>query len=534
MSTEEAANNSWRVLLGQALDLAHGAWRFRWIGLAVAGVLSLSGWIVVLSLPDRYEASARVFVDARTAISRATEGLAMATDIDAQIERVREALLGAPQLEEVARKEGLQTAGASPRERQDAITKLRESIQINPRGDGLFVISYTDQNRQRALGVVQVIVNRFVEDSLGGKREGSEQAQHFLQQQISDYEQRLSAAEERLAEFKKKNVGMLPGAQSDYFSRLQTEMDALSKQQSDLAVAQRRRDELQRQTRGEAAVTAAPGTSRAGGAALGDNDLASRIRETQSRIDELLLNFTDKHPDVIALRATLAELKARQKAELEAFRHGDAGAAASMGLASNPVFQNVQVQLNQTDVEIAELHGKIAETQGRVASLKQLVNTAPEIEAEYARLNRDYDVTRAEYQALVQRLEQSRLSQQAEETGIVRFEVVDPPSAPYKPVAPKRPMLIIAVLLGALGASVALACLLHQLKPVFGSTRQLHEVTGLPVLGSVSMTWLERHRARERTHALLYASAASVLLVLAVGVLLTQARMTVLLRHWVG
>lgn len=267
---------------------------------------------------------------------------------------------------------------------------------------------------------------------------------------------------------------------------------------------------------------------------MGDSDLATRIRDTQSRIDELLLKFTEKHPDVIALRATLAELKTRQKAEMDALRKGDAGAAASMGLGANPVFQNVQVQLNQTDVDIAELRGKIAQSESRIASLKQLVNTAPEVEAEYARLNRDYDVTRTEYQALVQRLEQSRLSQQAEETGVVHFELVDPPSASFKPSFPNRPLLIIGVLLGALTAGWGLACLLHQLRPVFNSTRQLHEITGLPVLGVVSMTWLEKHRAREHHYAILYAGAGSLLLLLAGAVLLAQSRVSGLLRHWVG
>ena len=319
-----------KVIFEQILNHVRGAWRFRWWGLLLAWVICLVGWVMVLCLPDRYEASARVFVDTRTALSRATEGLAVNTDIDSQIDRVREALLGGPQLEEVARKEGLQVVGATPRERQDVISGLRERIQINPRGAGLYVISYTNASRERSLGVVTLILNHFVEDSLGGKREGSEQAQKFLVDQIADYERRLGAAEDRLAEFKKKNVGLLPGTQSDYFSRLQAEMEALSKAQGDLSIAQRQREELQRQARGEAVLgamggSAAAATSRTAtagsaatigsvgtaGGAVGDNDIANRIRETQAKLDDLLLRFTDKHPDVVALRATLAELKAR-------------------------------------------------------------------------------------------------------------------------------------------------------------------------------------------------------------------------------
>ena len=533
----DSPRNQLQALLERSLDMARGAWRFRWAALLLAWCLSLVGWIAVLWLPDRYEASARVFVDARTALSRATEGLAMTTDIDSQIERVREGLLGGPRLEEVARKEGLQIAGATPTERQNVISQLRERIQINPRGGGLYVISYADTNRERSLRVVDRILNHFVEDTLGGKREGSEQAQQFLQEQISQDEHRLAAAEERLAAFKKKNVGLLPGSQRDYFSRLQDEMEALRKAQGDLTIAQRRREELLRQTRGEPLLASGGATTDATpklGALAGDNDIAARIRETQSRRDELLLKFTEKHPDVIALGDTLRELKERQQADIDAVRQGDVGAAARMGLGSNPVFQNVQVQLNQTDVEIAALRGQVNESQRRIANLKQLVDTAPEVEAESARLNRDYEVTRTRYQALVQRLEQGRLSQQAEETGIVRFEVIDPPRAPLEPTAPKRPLLILAVLVAALAAGVGLAGVLHRLKPVFSSAQQLNEITGLPVLGVVSLTWVDKHKARQRGRAFVYTWAASLLIMVAGVLLLTQAHATRLLQHWVG
>src|SRR6202041_2499029 len=123
----------------------------------------------------------------------------------------------------------------------------------------------TDPSRDRALRVVSTLLNTFVEETLGGKREGSEQAQAFLQAQIKDYEQRLSSAEERLAAFKKKNVGLMPSEQGGYFTQLQTEVDAAKKAETDLSIALSRRDELTRQLPGHPAVPgagAAPGVLR--------------------------------------------------------------------------------------------------------------------------------------------------------------------------------------------------------------------------------------------------------------------------------
>ena len=143
----------------------------------------------------------------------------------------------------------------------------------------------------------------------------------------------------------------------------------------------------------------------------------------------------------------------------------------------------------------------------------------PEVEAEFARLNRDYDVTRERYLAFVDRAERAKLGDQAEQTEAVRFEIIDPPAAKFEPVAPKRPMLLAAVLIAGLGAGGGLAFLLHQLRPVFNSTRSLNEITGLPVLGVVSRTWIDRYHAHQRRIYLMYGAAFGLLL-LVFGVVL--------------
>lgn len=514
-------------LFNQIYDEIHGAWRFRWYALAAAWAVCVAGWLVVFTMQDMYEASARVFVDTRTALRPLLQGLAVDSDVDSQLKLVREGMLGRPQLERVARETDLDLQAATPRARAELIDKLRSRIVItggasasNPQvSGGLFVISYQDPDRDKSVEVVDKLLNTFVEDTLGGKREGSETAQKFLRGQIEDYERRLSEAEARLADFKKRNVGLMPGEQGDYFSRLQNEMDAVKKAQAALGVATSRRDELQRQLRGETPFTAGGASNNAGGRPA-SGDTASRIQETQARLDELLLRFTEKHPDVVAARENLVQLKERQQAEIEALRRGDPGAVRA---ATNPVYQSIQLQLNQTEVEIAALRGEIADRQQKVGQLRQLVDTVPEVEAEFARLNRDYDVTRAQYTALVERLEKARLGEQAEETGVVKFEIVDPPSAPYAPVAPNRPRLLAMVLIAGLGVAGGIAYLLHQMRPVFNNTRTLNEITGLQVLGAVSMTWLDRHRHASRRRQLVWGGAAAMLLVLFIGVMVFQS-----------
>jgi polysaccharide chain length determinant protein (PEP-CTERM system associated) len=499
-----------------------GVWRFRWIAMLVAWVVCLIGWFVVLLIPDTYSAWARVFVDTRTRMSQVTQGIAVESNIASSLEVVRSALLGGPQLEKVAKLAIPSYATASPAKQQEIVNGLRQHLTVEANTEkgtspDLYLISYTDHNARNAHHVVDQLLSLFMSNTLGGSQLGSEQAQKFLTQQIAEYDRKLQAAESKLADFKRQNAGQVPGATGgDYFSRLHTDTENLQRDQLALTVAEQKRDELRRQLSSEQPVM---GSVSAGG---GATDTGSAIREAQGKLDELLLRYTDKHPDVLAERRTLEDLRQRQATEIAAVRRGDQAAIAATGLAANPVYQGIRLQLSQADVEVAASRQQVQDAQARIEELRKTINTAPAVEAEFARLNRDYDVTRGEYQALVDRLNRAKLSDQADATGVVRFEIVDPPTGSDHPVAPDRVRLILTVLLGGFVAGIAVAYFLHQLRPVFTSTRQLNELTQLPVLGAVSMTWLERHKAEARRAIWAYSAVAGVLVVVALITVTTQ------------
>jgi polysaccharide chain length determinant protein (PEP-CTERM system associated) len=523
--------------MGHALDFfvqqIRGAWRFRRSALLIAWLVCLIGWLIVLAWPDTYSAGARVYIDTRTRLGQVTQGIAVESNIASEAEGVRQALLGGPQLEKVARLAIPGFAAASPDTQADVVQGLRTSLDVQASSEreglknqpaDLYTITYTHRNRETARRVVDQLLRIFLANSLGGSQEGSEQAQQFLSQQIAEYDKKLAAAEARLADFKREHAGLVPGATGgDYFSRLHLETDELDRDRLALTLAEQKRDELQRQLSSET------GSTNGGGA-----DTATQIRDTQARLDELLLRFTDKHPDVIAARRTLEDLKARQKAEIEAVRRGDQAAIAATGLASSPVYQGIKLQLSQIDVEVAGARQQVAGQEAKIAEQRKMINTAPQVEAEYERLDRDYAVTHTEYQALVDRLSRAKLSDKADATGVVRFEVVDPPAVDPEPVFPNRLKLILEVLAAGLGAGIGAAYLLHQLRPVFSSTRQLMELTQLPVLGSVSMTWPERHRASARRAVWRYALGATTLVLLAVVVMLTDDMTSQFLHRFVA
>lgn len=512
-------------IVNQVLDEVRGAWRFRWLAVFCASAVAAAGWLIVFALPDRYEAAASIFVDTRTPLKPVLQGLNVEQDVDSQLNFVRQSLLAGPQLQRVAREGGvIPPSGLDPRLQEQLVSELGKRVDITVRSangheedirtaGSIYRIVYQDRNRQRALRVVALLLDKFVSETLGGKREGSENAQQFLETQIRDYEKRLRAAEDRLADFKARHLGLMPTEQGGYFAQLQKEQGAVSDIKTKLAQAQSRRATLIRQLHGDVAVAAAaPGqpARNGGGGAL---DTLSRIDEAQARLDELLLRYTDHHPDVIAARQTLEDLKRRRATEIAGLRQGDAAAAATSRASSNPVYQSVQLALNQSDVDIADLDTELSQHEAKVAELRRLLNTAPQVEAEFAQLNRDYDVNKAQYTALLSSLQKARLGEKADSAGSIRFEVVQPPTASLGPVWPVRPLLLAEVLLAALAAGAGLAYGLHYLRPVITAGTPLSQLAGVPILGVVSVAYPKRHQAEIRRDMLRISFAGACLAV---------------------
>jgi polysaccharide chain length determinant protein (PEP-CTERM system associated) len=518
-------------LFDKLWDEIRGTWRYRWLALGVAAALALFGWLVVFMLPDRYGARASVLVDTRTALKPALEGLALQQDVGVELSYVRGSLLTDPRLLQVAQTVGLVAASETdPTREERAVAELRKHVhltmesaddrpQMGAAGGTTYGIGYQDTNRARALSVVTILLQTLVDETLGGKRQGSQNAQQFLESQVRDYERRLRSAEDRLADFKSRNYGLMPSEQGGYFAQLQKETEAVEDTKTKLVIAESRRATLAKQLHGDAAVSATSAIAVTSGASgpLGV-DTVSRIAQTRAHLDELLLKFTDKHPDVIETRKTLAELESRRAAEVESLKNGDATAAASSGASANPVYQSIQLALNKADVDITDLRTQLTEHEDKARQLRQLLHTAPQVEAEFAQLNRDYDVNKAQYTALLSSYEKARLGERADSAGSVKFEIIEPPIVSTRPVWPRRIMSLAGVLMASLAAGIAIANRLDRLRPLVGSATRLARHTGVPLLAAVGPAFPSQARRAWRREILKVSAATACLLVAFIAV----------------
>ncbi len=517
------------------LGLARSAWRFRWIALAVAWFVAIGGTLAVLALPNKYESKAQIYVDTRSVLRPLLQGLAVSPETQDQTDVVRRALLARPSLEQVAQTVGLYKRTASAAGAESLVTELAQLISIdgNP-AVGLYSISYSDGNPKVAQAVVQTLLDTFKEKSLGAGRTDTQSAEKFLQQQVTTLEERLSKSEDALAEFKKRNVGLMPDERGDYFRRMQAEVATQERIRTDLAVATTQRDALRSKLSGEQRGTVALANMPSSQDIQAATTLDTRIRDSKRQLEELLLKFTDRHPEVLALKDQIARLEEQRRVDLGGVRATNGSRSEGSSVSIDPVMQNLQIQLNSADVQVAALQTQASQAGGRVAELRRVVTAGPEVEAELVRLNRDYGVTKQQYEALLGRLANARLSNEADRSEDGRFKLMEPPRAPLRPIKPNRLLLLIGTLFAALGTGLGLALLLALTRPVVYSKRVLANLTGLPVIGVVSRSRTPRRQAAERRDRFLCAAAAAILVVAVVGTGMFSYPAAKLFRHAAG
>jgi hypothetical protein len=144
------------------------------------------------------------------------------------------------------------------------------------------------------------------------------------------------------------------------------------------------------------------------------------------------------------------------------------------------------------------LSSRVAEYSERYNRLKASATLVPQLEAEYAQLNRDYEVNKKNYETLVARRESATISGDMQTVaGVSDFRLVDPPRVSPRPVSPDRLLLVPLALILALAAGLLAAHVANQARPSFYDGRSLHEISGLPLLGVVSLVMTEPNRRAE-------------------------------------
>ncbi|MEO1574252.1 MAG: XrtA system polysaccharide chain length determinant, partial [Pseudomonadota bacterium] len=301
-------------LISKVLAYLRGMWRFRWLALAVAWVVALAGWYFVFTMPDQYRSRAQVYVDTDSVLRPLLPGNSRESNVMSEVELMTRALMSRPNLLDVAQKTDLDLRAGTDREMDDLINTMKSKLEIKRVGNSLYTIAFRDYEPQVTRDVVQTLLGSFVSDTLREGREKNDEALEFIEAKITDYAQRLAEAEQRLADFKKRNMGLMPGETGGFYQRLETALAEKRGLETERLIKRERREELIAQIDGEEPTfgIARPNSS----AGPSGTRFDAQIATLDSEISDLRQTFTDKHPDVVAKLERKADLEAQRDEEL--------------------------------------------------------------------------------------------------------------------------------------------------------------------------------------------------------------------------
>ena len=508
------------------LRYARGTWRFRWWMLGMAWLVSLVGWSIVSKLPDVYKASARVYVDTSSVLRPLLKGIAINTgDTNQKIFLMTRTLLSQPNLEKVMRMTDLDLQATNDIERDKLIDGLKQNLKFSGTSrENLYTISYTAESSELARLVVKSLLTIFMESNLGEVRKDQDSATLFLEQQKLEYEERMRELQNELTLFNQRNLDFLPSGSDGYYERIRAGKKRIEDAKLELYVLQERLEATRRQVEGEEpSFGLGPAPIEPLTAETGDID--RRIQAMQLRLDDLRVKYTDRHPDIVQSKQSLAELQSQRAQIIEDARLNEPqGGAAAYNLDRNPIYQQMRLTVAQLETDVAAKQRLLAEYEAQVAELEGSVENVLALEAERRDLLSDYEVVKRNHRVLETRLESAKLGRKADNSSDnVRFRVVDPPRAPSSPSGPNRVLLSSMVLLGGLAVGFGVAFLLSQFRPTFDDRQMLNDRVGLPVLGSVNMIWTsDQIRARKVRNVSFVLSLSGLMLTFGIVIALHQ------------
>lgn len=522
-------------LIAELLGQARRIWKYRWLGLIAAWVVGLIGMAVSFALPNQFAAQARIYVDTQSILKPLMSGLAVQPNVDEQVKMLSRTLISRPNIEKLVRMADLDLKKQTKAEQEALIDSLMRKLSIATTGkDNLYTLSYQDPDAETAKRVVQSLVSIFVESSLGASRKDTATATTFINEQIKTYEAKLEEAEARLKEFRLRNLETLQGDGRDSTTRIAELHAQLERSKLELREAENARDaakqqldmERRRQTDTSSTALLPEATQ-----TFATPELDARINDLRRNLDGMLQRFTDLHPDVVALRKMIRDLEDQKKREVAEMRKA-AATGGPMAAPEGSMQQELHRMIATAEVQVAALRARVNEYQGRYGAALASMRTAPQLEAEAAQLNRDYEIHKKNYADLVSRRESAAMSGELDvASGVADFRLIEPPRVSPKPVAPNRFALLSVALVVALGAGLFTSFAASQLRPVFYDSNELRTKTELPVLGVVSRMSGDVERRRSRNDRLRVVGATGGLVI---AYLMAMAALAVISARQLG
>ncbi len=459
-------------------------------------------WGVSWVLPPRYLSNTLILVEQPT-MPKDYVTPNVNDDLQERMQSITQQILSRTRLLHIIDQFGLYANLHSQPSPDQKVQLMRKDIGIDlVRDNGnqitAFNVSYTSRDPQVAQRVTSELTNLFINENLEVRQQQSEDTTKFLEGQLETARKTLSDQEEKIREFKGQHVGELPtqvGSNlqilSGLQSQLQTEEDALNTAKQQRVYL----ETLVNQYRTLQGSSQGSKSENGGSTTVGLPAIDEELDKLRAQLADLSSHYTDRHPDVRKVKEQIAktekmrdQLVASLKAKAAAAQ-ADPSAAATEATElhdpSSPMAQ-LQGQLQANRVEIANRERSVTDLKAKVVDYQGRLNQEPVREQQLADLTRGYEQSKANYDDLLKKKNESAMAtsmellQQGE-----RFRVIDAPSLPIKPDFPNR-LKFCAIGLGiGLMLGVMVAGAFEMMDERIYDEKQLQKLLPVPVISEI-------------------------------------------------
>ncbi len=429
-----------------------------------------AGWLLVWGiswfLPSVYRSGTLILVE-QPAVPEKLVASNIDNDIQRQLDSITQQILSRTRLLQIIERLNLYAEDRKHRNPDDLVEVMRKDIEIElSRGDdrklSAFNIYYSNRDPRLAQQATSELANLLITENLEQRQGRSENTTRFLQDQLDQARGKLAEQEARVRAFKDKHIGELPSqTQSNLqiLGGLQTQLQA---QEDSLNRARQQNTYLESLLSQYRTLDRGSKASEGGPVGLGAID--KELDRLRAQLADLGSRYTDKHPDVRKTREQIASTeKTRERVIADVNKRGDgstpeAASAAAPDIKSAPVL-DLESQLKANRAEITNRQAAVREFESKIGEYQARLNRAPVMEQQLTDITRDYDQSKANYDSLLAKRNQSEMATDLEKTQQgEHFRMLDPPNLPIRPDKPNRLRLcglglVVGLILGGVTAT---------------------------------------------------------------------------------
>lgn len=490
-----------------------GIQHHRRYALMVSVFVCLFGWLIVSFMPNKYESSAKVLADTRSMLKPLLTGIAVQNDTDEGIRVIAQTLLSRTNLENIALKADLDIESVTPERYENMLRKLKDEIIISGSSkNNVYTISYSHQVPEVAERVVSLTLKQFLDTVTSQSRLDSNSATDFLESQISERKIVLELAEKQLADFKRDNQGMLPQQGGGYYqsiANLRVELETLDGQYAakEAEIQSLRSSFIPQSDKGRSPRIQTP--------------FDARLSALRTMLDAESMQYTKDHPSIIELKRQIDLLEElRSESEESMLRSASSGEITPSSTGNDGhILQQFALEISKLGAERSVIAAKMKSVERRLKEMSAQIKEVPAIEAKLTSLQRDYNVSKELYDELVRRMEQAKISQNANnDTSDVKFQTLEPPRVPITPSSPNRIRLYVIVFFLSLILGVLISFAQSKLRARVWGVQQLSDIVGQQaVLGQIIDMDHENQIKKKRLKWIIFASGYLALIAILIA-----------------